>query len=320
MGSLPPELGNLSSLKRLNLVDNQLTGSLPPELGNLSALEGLWLSGNQLTTLPPELGNLSSLVTLMLYDNQLATIPPELGSLSKLKGLVLSDNQLRGSLPRELGKLLALDNLNLTRNQLTGSLPPELGKLLALDNLNLSDNQLTGSLPSELGNLLALRKLNLTYNRLSGSIPRSFLQLRWLSDFSFKNNAGLCAPPDDEFQRWLRRNSSGRGGPNCAPSVSVEEESALPAEFAIKGNYPNPFRTSTTLQFDLPWPARVGVEIFGVTGRLVIRQYPADFPAGWGLELPLRDVRVSPGAYLYRITITTPEEQFTHTGQIVRIR
>lgn len=100
----------------------------------------------------------------------------------------------------------------------------------------------------------------------------------------------------------------------------MEEESALPAEFAIKGNYPNPFRTSTTLRFDLPWPARVEVEIFDVTGRLVIRQYPTDFPAGWGLELPLRDVRVPSGAYLYRMTITTPEDQFIHTGQIVRVR
>ena len=241
-------------------------------------------------------------------------------NLSALTKLDLSRNQLRGSLPRELGKLSALTRLDLSYNQLGDSLPPELGKLLALDNLNLSDNQLTGSLPSELGNLLALRKLNLTDNRLSGSIPRSFLQLRWLSDFSFKNNAGLCAPADDEFQRWLRRNSSGRGGPNCAPSVSVEEESALPVEFAIKGNYPNPFRTSTTLRFDLPWPARVGVEIFDVTGRLVIKQYPTDFPAGWGRELSLREVRLPSGAYVYRMTIKTPGDQFTHTGRVVRVR
>ena len=45
--------------------------------------------------------------------------------------------------------------------------------------------------------------LNLGYNRLSGELPRSITRppaLRW---FDFQNNAGLCTPADDTFQRWL---------------------------------------------------------------------------------------------------------------------
>ena len=37
-GEIPPELGNLASLQRLQFGQNQLTGEIPPELGNLENL------------------------------------------------------------------------------------------------------------------------------------------------------------------------------------------------------------------------------------------------------------------------------------------
>ena len=56
------------------LAGNQLT-SLPPEIGQLTSLEKLWLSGNQLTSLPAEIGQLTSLKLLWLYHNQLTSVP-----------------------------------------------------------------------------------------------------------------------------------------------------------------------------------------------------------------------------------------------------
>src|SRR5215207_5566414 len=62
---LPPEIGQLTSLKRLFLTNNQLEG-LPHEIGRLTNLTRLVLSNNQLTRLPNEIGQLSSLEGLSL--------------------------------------------------------------------------------------------------------------------------------------------------------------------------------------------------------------------------------------------------------------
>ena len=172
-GSIPKELGNLSSLESLSLSYNQLSGSIPAELGNLSNLESLSLANNQLTAIPGELGNLSNLERLDLSFNQLSgAIPGELGNLSNLESLGLSNNQLSGSIPEELGNLSNLTYLGLADNQLSGSIPEELGNLSSLRGLYLYSNQLSGSIPAQLGNLSNLRILSVSSNRLSGSIPK----------------------------------------------------------------------------------------------------------------------------------------------------
>ncbi len=127
-GELPAELGNLTSLRILNLGGTGLSGEIPSELGNLTNLVGLWLWGNELNgEIPPELGNLVNLESLALSVNNLSgEIPPELGGLTKLQWLDLSRNQLTGEIPAELGNLSNLDELYLFENQLSGCIPAPL--------------------------------------------------------------------------------------------------------------------------------------------------------------------------------------------------
>ncbi|KAA0066719.1 putative leucine-rich repeat receptor-like serine/threonine-protein kinase [Cucumis melo var. makuwa] len=64
-GSIPEEIGNITTLKRLHLGSNQLSGSLPSTLGNLSKLRMLGLSSNNFTgELPVSLGMLTNLTYL----------------------------------------------------------------------------------------------------------------------------------------------------------------------------------------------------------------------------------------------------------------
>ena len=318
-GPLPPELGNLATLESLIIDGNVLSDSIPPELGNLRNLVVLNLGNNEFTgSIPPDLANLTALEELTLQENPITgTIPPELGAMSALKSLSISETNLTGSIPPELGNLINLERLVLVENLLTGTIPPELGNLTKLEYLNLSWNQFTGPLPPELGNLPTLFDMYLSRNQLTGMIPRSFLQLP-LFTFEFSSNAGLCAPSDSEFQTWLNNLQRVRG-PNCPPAVSVEQETALPAEFTIRGNYPNPFRNFTNLRFDMPWAARVSVEVYDVTGRRVYVPTFVTLPGGYGHEIPLQGLGVAPGTYLYRLTVEAPEGVTVHTGSFVRV-
>jgi Leucine-rich repeat (LRR) protein len=61
-GTLPTELGLLTTLKRLYLPDNHIDGSIPTDLALLTKLESIHISSNLITgQIPSELGQLSAL-------------------------------------------------------------------------------------------------------------------------------------------------------------------------------------------------------------------------------------------------------------------
>ena len=189
-GPIPPELGGLRGLKRLNLKANDLSGSIPPELGGLVGLERLELDGNVLTgPIPPELGNLASLTLLRLGGNNLSgPIPAELGNLAALTWLSLGTGELSGPIPAELGNLAELTFLRLSGNTLTGPVPAELGNLANLTDLWLYQNDLSGPIPPELGKLVKLAKLYLYNNSLTDRIPAELASMDNLRILHLKGN------------------------------------------------------------------------------------------------------------------------------------
>ena len=107
-GSIPTQMGLLTSLAELRLDSNSLSGTLPTELGLPTAMmEHLHLDSNSLNgPIPTELGELTSLDELRLYSNSLSgTFPTELGELTSLRELSLQTNALSGTIPTELGDL-----------------------------------------------------------------------------------------------------------------------------------------------------------------------------------------------------------------------
>jgi internalin A len=194
---VPPEIGQLSSLRGLYIRNNKLT-SLPPEIGQLQALTQLVLDNNQLTSLPPEIGQLSGLMQLSICKNQLTSLPPEIHQMSALTELYLDNNQLT-SLSPEIGQLSELKNLYLSNNQLS-SLPTEIGQLIALRELELSNNHLT-NLPSEIGYLKNLTRLYLKENDL-GSLPHSLNGLTKLVQLKVEGNGGLELPVEVLEPTW----------------------------------------------------------------------------------------------------------------------
>ena len=47
-GPIPPELGNLTNLRHLNLADSELVGPIPQSFQQISELEGLGIGGSRL--------------------------------------------------------------------------------------------------------------------------------------------------------------------------------------------------------------------------------------------------------------------------------
>ncbi|CAK9148302.1 unnamed protein product [Ilex paraguariensis] len=215
-GTLPIEMGNLTSIRFMNLsanlfygdfpgeivatmtdletidiYNNNFTGKLPTEFVKLKKLRTLKLGGNYFSgDIPEAYSEFSILESLELRGNELSgKIPASLARLSKLQNLWLGYfNSYEGGIPPEFGFMRSLRLLDLGGCNLTGEIPTSLGNLKLLHTLFLQTNNLTGHIPSELSGLVSLMSLDLSLNLLVGEIPESFSELRNLTLLNLFNN------------------------------------------------------------------------------------------------------------------------------------
>lgn len=213
--TLPPEIGQLTTLRELDLSENRLT-SLPESMQRLTALESLDLTGNQLSRLPAWLGKLTNLKFIYLSNNRLTTLPESLGELTDIRELYLSDN-LFGELPEWLGSQAALYSLGLSNNRLS-RLPEWLGRLSALQYLDLSGNQLS-TLPEWIRRLTALRHLYLDRNQLS-ELPKGLGKLRMLESLDLSSNL-LSALPSNLSDLTRLENLDLAGNPSLGVPAEI---------------------------------------------------------------------------------------------------
>ncbi|XVF01424.1 hypothetical protein REPUB_Repub04eG0087900 [Reevesia pubescens] len=189
-GRLPSSIGH-PSLKRLELQENQIIGSIPPEIGNLSNITMLNLTSNFLNgTIPDELSLLLMLERLFVSHNFFSIkIPVALGKLPHLGLLHLSNNKFSGEIPASLGDLATLRSLFLNNNLLSGAIPPKLLKCTNLYMLDLSYNKLTGSIPKEIAELREIRGfINLSHNLLQGPLPIELSKLENVEEMDLSSN------------------------------------------------------------------------------------------------------------------------------------
>ena len=121
---------------------------LPLEIGNLTSLRDLDLEYNQLTELPSQIGDLTGLEMLSLGNNRLTAIPKSMVKLEKLNqgrssirfaGGFISSGRIVCPPPSRLR--LTATGLDLSHNLLT-ILPTEINQLKEEWGIDLSGNPL----------------------------------------------------------------------------------------------------------------------------------------------------------------------------------
>ena len=336
-GSISPELSEMTRLKVLHLHNNSLSGPIPRELGDFPTLEELDLHANYLSgTIPPELGNIFTLKKLSLNENFLSgDIPQEIGNLSKLELLDLSENMLTGLLPRSLLQLTNLKTLHFGGQDLCApqdesfhewlkSIPDASGPICSATYLTSAVEDQTFILDRSITALVLPEAEGGTepYSyTLNPSLPAGLS----FTDSTRTVSGTPIALADKAAFTYTATDATGGADSltfdiEVVPPPLAASRGGVPEKFTIHGNYPNPFNHSTHLLFDLPWPARVTVDVLDLAGRHILTVPAANLEAGWEHSIELRGAKMASGIYLYRVIASSPVGSATHVGRLVRVR
>ncbi|KAK6783888.1 hypothetical protein RDI58_017342 [Solanum bulbocastanum] len=186
-GVVPIQLQNLTSLRTLDLGENNLIVKDLRWLSHLSSLEFLSLSSSnfQVNNWFQEITKVPSLKELDLSGCGLSKLVPSQAdlansSLISLSVLHLCCNEFSSSSEYSwvFNFSTSLTSIDLLYNQLIGQIDERFGTLMYLEHLNLANNfKIKGGVPSSFGNLTRLRHLDMSNTQTDQWLPELFLRL-----------------------------------------------------------------------------------------------------------------------------------------------
>ncbi len=187
---IPPEVWEMSNLKKLLLSRNQIT-TLPAKIKNLRHLEVLKLDRNNLTTLPDELSALKNLKALSIRENYELQVPSQVFNILSLEEIDCSHCKLN-----ETPASTNLPNLRIFHATHCGlqRVSPSLFRSRHLIELTLDVNNLR-EIPGEIRNQTRLLTLTLYSNQLK-EIPPGLLKLPSLKRLELSDNLITSIPPE----------------------------------------------------------------------------------------------------------------------------
>ena len=124
---------------------------------------------------------------------------------------------------------------------------------------------------------------------------------------------------------WLRERNTGPGAfaylDENEVGVANEDEGILPDRIALRGNYPNPFNPSTTLQYAIPSTGEVTLQVYDVLGRQVATASQGILSAG-SHEYTFEAGQLASGLYLYRIQVVNlaGDKEMSDVGRMLLLK
>ncbi|KAK8481357.1 hypothetical protein V6N11_038032 [Hibiscus sabdariffa] len=181
-GPIPPELGDLVSLKTLLLSSNQLTGNLPATFILLRNLTDLYVSSN-FPVFKPHIWICSQdqqhfvVYCSRINDNNFSgRIPSFILSWRQLRRLEMHASGLQGPIPKGLFLSRKLLVLRISDIQGPSQGFPMLRNLKGLVTLVLRNCNISGRIPNYIWKMEYLAMFFLSGNLLSGDVPDSILK------------------------------------------------------------------------------------------------------------------------------------------------
>nr|XP_016441111.1 PREDICTED: receptor-like kinase TMK3 [Nicotiana tabacum] len=183
-GSIPDTIGDLASLKHLNLNGNKLVGLIPEGLANLD-LEDLDLNNNMLMGPIPKFRAANATYSSNSFCQSTPGVPcaPQVNALldlldgwnypSQLASKWTGNDPCAGSwFGISCNPKGQVTIVNLQKKNLTGALSPSLANLDSLLEVHLEGNSLHGPIPANLTELRFLRLLDLSGNNFDPPLPK----------------------------------------------------------------------------------------------------------------------------------------------------
>lgn len=109
-------------------------------------------------------------------------------------------------------------------------------------------------------------------------------------------------------------------------SVSVTKQFilkyALPEEYIMEQNFPNPFNPSTTIRYQLPFDSRITLKVYDILGNEVATLINGVQQAGYK-EVVFEASTISSGVYIYRLTaenLTDRKQTFISTKKMIAVK
>ncbi|MHB8842429.1 MAG: T9SS type A sorting domain-containing protein [Candidatus Aquicultor sp.] len=176
-GTLPSTIQNLTELTVIDLRFNpNLTGPIPPELGSLTHLQRLEIGACGFTgTIPSEIVNLSNLEDIIIGNPGIGgVIPTSFQNLHKLNMFSLYKSDVKCNLPGYFGLLDTLQLIYCQGNHSFGGiLTDSLCLSQSIEELRIFKDTFYGPLPLCIGNIPSLLALDISHNHFTGAIPSS---------------------------------------------------------------------------------------------------------------------------------------------------
>lgn len=210
---LPVEVFDCSNLEELEIASTEI-GNLPPEIKQLTRLKRLELQPSNFVTVirvPEEIGELKSLedLNLMCVENK---IPNTIYECTELRRLYLNTCKV-DPIPSAIGNLTKLEKLDFINCNLK-ELSKDISKLVNLEFLSLSRNPISSTELNKIdfSHFQKMTHLHLEHTSMT-TLPKSIYQLKKLEVLPLGGNKGLMEI-DEAIQELSNLKHLGLGGTN----------------------------------------------------------------------------------------------------------